>query len=213
MARKEFQPDVHEWMLHTFGERCARDVEERNDRFIEESLELVQANGYNRDRAHALVDYVFDRPSGDRAQECGGVMVTLAALCTAAEIDMMHCSERELERIWTKVDEIRAKQAGKPTGSAIPIKATFRSIELIARERRRQVFEENFTPQHDRGHLTESALARASACYALPEGMRGLVDGIWPFDFEWWKPTPDDRIRELVKAGGLVAAEIDARLL
>jgi len=24
-----------------------------------------------------------------------------------------------------------------------------------------------------------------------------------------WKPTPDDRVRELVKAGALIAAEID----
>jgi hypothetical protein len=25
----------------------------------------------------------------------------------------------------------------------------------------------------------------------------------------WWKPTPSDRIRELTKAGALIAAEID----
>lgn len=32
---------------------------------------------------------------------------------------------------------------------------------------------------------------------------------MWPFSQEWWKPTPDDRIRELAKAGALIAAEID----
>ena len=26
---------------------------------------------------------------------------------------------------------------------------------------------------------------------------------------EWWKPTPKNRVRELVKAGALIAAEID----
>ena len=35
---------------------------------------------------------------------------------------------------------------------------------------------------------------------------------IWPFDFKWLKRTPNDRIRELQKAGALIAAEID-RLL
>ena len=26
---------------------------------------------------------------------------------------------------------------------------------------------------------------------------------------KWWKPTPNDRVRELTKAGALIAAEID----
>jgi hypothetical protein len=29
----------------------------------------------------------------------------------------------------------------------------------------------------------------------------------WPWSFEWWKPK--DRIRNLVRAGALIAAEID----
>lgn len=31
----------------------------------------------------------------------------------------------------------------------------------------------------------------------------------WPWEAEAFKPTPDDRVRELVKAGALIAAEID----
>ena len=33
----------------------------------------------------------------------------------------------------------------------------------------------------------------------------------WPksWDIIWWKPTPKDRVRELAKAGALIAAEID----
>jgi hypothetical protein len=30
-----------------------------------------------------------------------------------------------------------------------------------------------------------------------------------PWGESWWKPTPEDRVRELVKAGALIAAEID----
>ena len=40
-----------------------------------------------------------------------------------------------------------------------------------------------------------------------------MVDGhsvyLWPWKEAWWKPTPEDRIRELVKAGALIVAEID----
>ena len=49
-----------------------------------------------------------------------GVMVTLAAYCEAHEVDLHAAAERELARVWTKVDAIRAKQAAKPVGSALP---------------------------------------------------------------------------------------------
>jgi hypothetical protein len=39
-----------------------------------------------------------------------------------------------------------------------------------------------------------------------------IKDFVWPFTEHWWKPTPNNRIRELEKAGALIAAEID-RLL
>jgi hypothetical protein len=31
----------------------------------------------------------------------------------------------------------------------------------------------------------------------------------WPWDLNSWKPSPDNRIKELVKAGALVVAEIE----
>lgn len=116
-----FQARVQPWMMACFGPAIAADKLERNDRFIEEALELVQASGYDQTRAHALVDYVYGRPQGDIKQEVGGVMVTLAAHCLAHGVDMHEAAETELSRIWTKVEQIRAKQAAKPTGSALPV--------------------------------------------------------------------------------------------
>lgn len=93
-------------------------------------------------------------------------------------------------------------------------------IELIIDERQRQIEVEGWTPEHDDEHICDE-MARAAACYAMSEehrdyDVRGLVVDYsptgWPWADEWWKPTPDDRIRELVKAGALIAAEID-RLL
>lgn len=116
----EFQRRVHQWMLACFNEQIASDKTERNHRFLEESLELVQSLGCTKSEAHQLVDYVFERPQGEVNQECGGVIVTLAALCTANSIDMEAAGENELARVWTKIEQIRQKQAAKPKHSALP---------------------------------------------------------------------------------------------
>lgn len=88
-------------------------------------------------------------------------------------------------------------------------------IELIAEERQRQIEKEGWTPEHDAHHDTGD-LALAAAAYASAELYRRTTSEgcdntphIWPFEREWWKPTPNDRIRELQKAGALIAAEID----
>lgn len=118
-----FQARVQPWMMACFGPAIAADGAERNHRFLEESLELVQSCGCTASEAHQLVDYVYGRPVGERAQEVGGVMVTLAALCLAQGLDMHAAGETELARIWTKVEAIRAKQAAKPKHSPLPTAA------------------------------------------------------------------------------------------
>ena len=109
------------WMLECFGPTIPYDKLERGDRFLEEALELLQSGGFPKERITALVNYVYDRDVGEPRQEVGGVMVTLAAYCIAHEINMHDAAETELARIWTKVEQIRAKQAAKPTGSALPV--------------------------------------------------------------------------------------------
>ena len=88
----------------------------------------------------------------------------------------------------------------------------------IAAERQRQINEEGWTPDHDDEH-TECQLLDAAICYAGMAGSLvmdpdngkearvGLVEA-WPWSPDWWKPS-DDPIRNLVKAGALIAAEID----
>lgn len=115
-----FQQQVKPWLLSCFGEEIASDRSERNHRFLEEALELVQACGCTKEEAIQLVDYVYGRPLGEPHQEVGGVMVTLAALCLAQKLDMHEAGATELKRIWTKVEQIRAKQAAKPKHSPLP---------------------------------------------------------------------------------------------
>lgn len=92
-------------------------------------------------------------------------------------------------------------------------------IEIIAAERRRQIDEEKWSAENDDKHINGS-LATAAACYAIPEsirefkhmGTKSQCPRLWPWDSEWWKPCPNNRIRELAKAGALIAAEIDRKL-
>ena len=115
-----FQKQVKPWLIECFGLEIASDRTERNHRFLEEALELVQSLGCTQHEAHQLVDYVFNRPVGEPSQEAGGVMVTMAALCLANALDMHEAGDVELARVWTKVEQIRAKQAAKPKHSPLP---------------------------------------------------------------------------------------------
>lgn len=115
-----FQERVRPWLHECFGREVAENRVERNHRFIEEALELVQACGCTREHALQIVEYVYGRPPGEPHQETGGVMVTLAALCLAQGICMHTAAECELERVWQKIDVIRAKQARKARDSALP---------------------------------------------------------------------------------------------
>lgn len=119
-AKVEFQPRVQEWMQSCFGPEISADRLERADRLLEETLELLQSVDYPADRVQELVDYVYARPTGDTQKELGGVMVTLAAFAEPHGVDMLRAGEDELDRVWDKIDRIRAKQAVKPAGVARP---------------------------------------------------------------------------------------------
>jgi len=108
-------------------------------------------------------------------------------------------------------------------------------IERITAERTRQVHEEGWSPGHDDRHGSDE-LARAALCYAQPardrdeipvkQGQYGegwescsvgeaefFIPEQWPFSPTDWKPSGGmsipDRLRELTKAGALIAAEMD----
>ncbi|KAF1719829.1 hypothetical protein CSC75_13915 [Pseudoxanthomonas wuyuanensis] len=106
-------------------------------------------------------------------------------------------------------------------------------VTLIADERARQCEIEGFSPAGDSGYGAEE-LAMAAACYAMPLKDPRRTDAMcfntapegWPFAKKWWKPAPvtsdgqgnayvdpSARLRELVKAGALIAAQIDAHIV
>jgi hypothetical protein len=98
-------------------------------------------------------------------------------------------------------------------------------LELIARERRRQIVEKGWSAEHDAEHVN-GELALAGAAYAVSATrvrvayqrrenptIISFVD-LWPWDDRWDKRSPrPESIRSLTKAGALIAAEIDRLLL
>lgn len=117
------QPRVAKWMQECFGPEISNDKLERGDRLLEEVFELLQSGDYPKERINLLMHYVWGREKGEPFQEVGGVMITLAAYCLAHGLDMHTAGNVEMSRITTpeNILKIRAKQAAKPTGSALPI--------------------------------------------------------------------------------------------
>lgn len=88
----------------------------------------------------------------------------------------------------------------------------------VLAERRRQVEEEGWTPEHDDEH-EDGDIASAASAYALAAAdalnpfsqgdgdYKTTPPGMWPWDRRWWKPGVPRRM--LIKAGALVLAEIE----
>jgi hypothetical protein len=95
-ASGTFQERVHDWLVATFEPDYVESLQGRLHAFAEESAEFRQALGYTREQEHAIIDMVYNKPSGKPPQECGGTMTTLAALCHRVQLNMIAEGEREL---------------------------------------------------------------------------------------------------------------------
>jgi len=102
-------------------------------------------------------------------------------------------------------------------------------IELITEERLRQIDKEGWSEEHDDNEHSCGGLLMAAIAYAEHVRVRGWniltpphtvnkkdaarfymqinAPANWPWARKWWKPKSP--IRDLVKSGALIAAEID----
>lgn len=89
-----------------------------------------------------------------------------------------------------------------------------KGTDLIAAERERQIAVEGWSAAHDDKHdCREMSIAAEDYLMVYNAGEGGdndfsMASRQWPWDAKWWKPSPDP-LRNLVKAGALIAAEID----
>jgi uncharacterized Zn finger protein (UPF0148 family) len=89
-------------------------------------------------------------------------------------------------------------------------------VRLIEIERLRQMNVEGFDSKRD-DKYTDGELIKAAESYLVAvtspdeegdENGKSRPAWDWPWDKSWWKPS-NDPIRNLTKAGALIAAEID----
>jgi len=103
-------------------------------------------------------------------------------------------------------------------GPVIPLRIVTLGAAAIVSERYRQINVEGWTAEHDakweKGELVKAAMCYCAEPNEADKHNPGLIDaaryrpGIWwPWPIEWFKPK--DRTRNLVRAGALIAAEID----
>lgn len=96
-------------------------------------------------------------------------------------------------------------------------------LEHISEERKRQQEDLKWTPENDDRYINNE-LGNAATAYLLAndleivseDPMKNVTisvmmrrDMFWPFKDYSFKPSPEDRVKELAKAGALIAAEID----
>ena len=147
-------------------------------------------------------------------RKCGWIgmesqMRNVVVKTTPLKITELHCPRCDGNEFYYKLKE---NEAEKPKSGA----------QLIANERDRQIKIKGFTNDD---HHTLGELSSAAGAYLLVASaeVRGSQASEWPWEmvcssselmlsWPWrktfWKPS-DDPIRNLVKAGALIAAEID----
>jgi NTP pyrophosphatase (non-canonical NTP hydrolase) len=101
------------WMKQCFGQEIAEDHKTRSLALLEETLELCQATGITEAEIAKAVKYTYGRPVGEVPQEVGGVMISVAGLCSAHNISMEHAMQMGLAYCVHNTRKIRSKQKDK----------------------------------------------------------------------------------------------------
>lgn len=172
--------------------------------------ELVSQEAIALGGIHALETLQSHDFSPATAQKMiGDLQLTISQIRTIKAEKFQHMLEGEATILHEKSDAYRA-EAG---------------TEIIAAERARQIKEEGFTPKLDQmnnpGELASAAIVYAMYAISGPDMRKtvrkqleilGAAPKHWPFKNPPKLSADSDnqaRIRELVKAGALIAAEID----
>ena len=105
-------------------------------------------------------------------------------------------------------DSDRTSEIATAAINAIPHQARTQAATDVLAERRRQIEQEGWTPEHD-DQYAPIALALASASYAMGDLYQtaGKPPSIWPWNPLTWMPGTDRR--NYVKAGALILAAIE----
>lgn len=89
---------IYEWAIGTFGV-IATFQDERAARFLEEALELAQAQGVSEAIAETILARVYAREPGDIAKEIGQAQLTLECLAESRGLCADGLAQQEFDRV------------------------------------------------------------------------------------------------------------------
>ncbi|WP_342125721.1 hypothetical protein Q7585_06525 [Pseudomonas aeruginosa] len=162
----------------------------------------------------------LDESDGDRWKLRSERDAALARVAEMEKQEPVALANRGLHAFWVKWTDAAAglygpgiKLYAAPVAQAVQVPQAWLDVQA---ERRRQITAEGWTPEHDDEHACDE-IAAFACFYAMPPAARDwdasstgygdtLGEAIVP---EGWEPKTGDRRRELVKAGGLILAEIE----
>lgn len=85
-------------------------------------------------------------------------------------------------------------------------------LELVAKERTRQIVEKGYTAEHDDEH-TDGSLADAAACFSSNSDLFRIsyvnYVELWPWEPEFFTKRQHDRKQQLIIAAAFINAEYD----
>lgn len=117
--------------------------------------------------------------------------------------------------IWADYGKL-AQAAIDPTAQKSPIDGAMAILDERVRQQTRERYDAGHDDAHDRGELLAAAMCYASVPllrltykpFEAESEITEVMAAKWPWDEADWKPD-NDAIRNLAKAGALIAAEID----
>ena len=139
-------------------------------------------------------------------------------------LELLQVANRVARGTATTTDAAQIRRAADVLAAGIELPGASLGCLHIAVEQLRQRTVENYLPEGDEGRAEE--LAAAAVCYALHPGCVTRTHAAtnfkppapWPWPAPSWKPaaahdnSAKGRIRELEKAGALIASAIEALL-
>lgn len=96
----EYQNRAVEWLLAGSEAAEVMDRTMRRKRFLEEALGLYQAMGGSAEEARGQVARLFAKPAGEVVADIGDVMIELAGISFAYDVDMMQAAYNTLDFNW-----------------------------------------------------------------------------------------------------------------
>jgi len=175
------------------------------------TVKVIKTNGEIEEYPNAHISWEWDE--SEKGTDSGWSVHAMDKNCTTVSAFIYPRDCQKIEITHEESDMVFERP---------PARSLSKGALRIMAERTRQIEKEGWTAEHDDNEHDRGELVRAAVCYALgnePNAIVGrdavsinFVKLLWPWEWKWWKPALKNRIRNLEKAGALIAAEID-RLL